>query len=127
VAGGGAPGGPGRPKKSLEASPQRRALHELASHLHCTVAWLESNISALEFAQWQAWLEAHQVGPRWAALRHAELLAAASNGALRRQDSRPWAVADFLPPDPWAPPPEPAVVASAAAFVGLLPGLGAES
>ena len=101
-------------------------MFELASHLHTTVAWLEQNLSALEFAEWQAWLQAHQIGPRWEAMRHAELLAAASNGALRRQDSRPWAVADFMVADPWAPPAAPAVVSSAAAFVGLLPGLGAE-
>lgn len=121
MARGRAPGGPGRPKKRLKASPHRRALYELATHLKCTVASLEHNLSALEFHEWGAWLEAQRIGPRWDALRHAELLAAASNGALRRRDSRLWAAADFLPADPWSDaPPEPGLQ-SVDDFMALLP------
>ncbi len=127
MAGGGAAQRPGRPKKRLKASPQRRALYELASHLKCTVSWLECNISLQEFHEWQAWLDAQRIGPRWDALRHAELQAAAANGALRRQDSRPWSVADFMPPDPWCDAPPVQAVDSAGAFVALLPGMGADT
>ena len=121
MARGRAPGRPGRPKKRLKASPHRRALYELASYLKCTVSTLEATLSAQEFHEWGAWLEAHRIGPRWDALRHAELLTALHNGALKRRDSRLWAEADFTPPDPWDDrPPEPDVQ-SAEAFMALLP------
>lgn len=61
-------------------------------------------MSAQEFARWQVWLDAHRIGPSWDALRHAELLAAAANGALTKPDKRPFVPAEFMPPDPWAPP-----------------------
>lgn len=48
-------------------------------------------------------MDAHHIGPEWDALRHAQLLAAAHNGALVRTDKRQWAAADFMPRDPWAP------------------------
>lgn len=121
MASGGAAGRPGRPKKRLKASPHRRALYELASHLKCTVSTLEANLSAQEFHEWAAWLDAQRIGPRWDAMRHAELLAAAHNGALRRHDSRLWAVADFMPPDPWGEQPAEPDVQSADAFMALLP------
>jgi hypothetical protein len=117
-----APHWPGCPKKRLKASPQRRALYELASHLRCTVAWLERNLSAQEFHEWHAWLDAHRIGPRWDALRHAELLAAATNGALRRRDARTWAPRDFMPLDPWDDAPADPGIHSVDDFMALLPG-----
>lgn len=50
------------------------------------------------------WLQAERVGPDWDALRHAELVAAAHNGALQKKDKSLFTVADFVPADPWAPP-----------------------
>jgi hypothetical protein len=61
-------------------------------------------MSAQEFTRWQVWLDAHRIGTGWAALRHAEQLAAAHNGALLKQDKSTWRAADFMPPDPWSPP-----------------------
>jgi hypothetical protein len=121
VAGGGAAQRPGRLKKRLKASPQRRALFELASHLKCTVTWLERNLSAQEFHEWHAWLDAQRIGPSWDALRHAEVLAAAANGALRQREGRSWAARDFMPPDPWGDAPAEPAIDSADAFMALLP------
>lgn len=121
MARGRAPHGPGRPKKRLKASPHRRALYELATHLQCTVSQLEQSLSALEFHEWGAWLDAHRIGPRWAALRHAELLAAVSNGALQRRDSRLWAARDFMPLDPWDEAPAEPEMRSVDDFMALLP------
>lgn len=67
------------------------------------------------------WLDAHRIGPRWDALRHAEALAAATNGALRRRDGRTWAPRDFMPPDPWDDSPPDAGIESADDFMALLP------
>lgn len=94
-------------KKSLEASPELRALHTLAYHLKTTTGHLEQCLSAQEFTRWCVWLEAEQIGPEWDALRHAELLAALHNGPMKRADgtSRPFTVREFLRRDPWAPPP----------------------
>jgi hypothetical protein len=61
-------------------------------------------MSAQEFAQWRAYMDAHHIGPGWQALRHAQLQAAAANGPLVKPDKQPWVAADFMPPDPWAPP-----------------------
>jgi hypothetical protein len=91
--------------------------------LRCTVSWLQQNISAQEFARWQVWMDAHRVGPGWAALRHAELLAATHNGAVLKQDKRPFTAADFMPHDPWAPPPPPPEVCSAQAMAAQLAAL----
>ncbi len=81
-------------------------------------------MSAQEFARWQAWLDAHRIGPVWDALRHAELLAALHNGAMAKPDKQPFRAADFMPPDPWAPPPprmlSPADERLAAMFAGGL-------
>lgn len=55
------------------------------------------------------------------------MLAAATNGALRRRDGRAWAPRDFMPADPWADEAEPPGIESADDFMALLPGGGAES
>lgn len=69
-----------------------------------------------------AWLDAHRIGPRWDALRHAELLAAATNGAMTRRDKRPWTVRDFMPADPWADPADGPGIESVEDFLAMLPG-----
>ena len=70
------------------------------------------------------WLDAHHVGPQWAALRHAELLAALHNGALLKPDKKPFRALDFMPPDPWAPAPPPPAVATAQDLAAQLAALG---
>lgn len=75
----------------------------LASHLRTTVACLQQNLSAQEFVQWMEWMQAEQLGPDWQALRHAEVLAALSNGAMQKPDKRPFSAADFMRADPWLP------------------------
>jgi len=83
-----------------------RALHELACVLGCTVGALLPALSAQEFSRWQVWLEAERVGPAWDARRHAELLAAAHNsGRVAKTGGGLFTAADFMPPDPWTPPP----------------------
>lgn len=82
-----------------------RALFALAALLGTTVATLAGTLSAQEFNQWQVWLQVQQVGPEWDALRHAELLATASNGGqYRHRAGRPFNAGDYLRPDPWAEP-----------------------
>lgn len=60
-------------------------------------------LSAQEFTRWMVWMQAEQIGPEWDALRHAQLQAAAANGALVKHDRKAWASGDFMRPDPWAP------------------------
>jgi hypothetical protein len=79
-------------------------LFALAGHLRTTVASLQHSLSAQEFTQWVEWMQAEQIGPDWDARRHAELLAAAHNGAMVKPDKRPFTAAEFLRPDPWLPP-----------------------
>lgn len=65
-------------------------------------------MSAQEFGEWITYFEREQLHPAAQRLRHAQLLAAVSNGAMTRRDGAHWAASHFLPPDPWAPPePEP--------------------
>jgi hypothetical protein len=40
-------------------------------------------------------------------LRHAEILTALHNGAMRRRDNKAFTPADFMRADPWAPPAPP--------------------
>ncbi len=82
-------------------------------------------MSAQEFCRWQVWMDAHRVGPEWDALRHAELLAAAHNGALLKPDKSTWRASDFMPRDPWAPAaPQPGVAGAQelAAHIAALQG-----
>lgn len=82
-----------------------RALHEIAAVLGCTVGVLMATLSAQEFVRWRLWLDAEQAGPSWAVRRHAELLAAVHNsGRVGKSGGGLFGAADFLPPDPWAPP-----------------------
>ena len=74
-----------------------------------------------------AWLEAHRIGPRWDDLRHAEVLAAATNGALVRRDRRPWTVRDFMPADPWSDEPAVPAIESVDDFMALLPERGPDA
>lgn len=90
-------------KKSLEDTPEERDLHTLASHLRCTVEELKQTLSAKEYVRWMIWLETERQGPRWEAVRQAQLMAALFNGPMRRRDNRAWDPSDFMPPDPWAP------------------------
>jgi len=46
-----------------------------------------------------------RVGAQWDRLHHAQLMAALLNGPSQRQDKRAWQASDFMPADPWAPPP----------------------
>jgi hypothetical protein len=76
------------------------------------VGELQRCLSAQEFTRWCVWMDAEQQGPAWAAMRHAELMAAVHNGGgLRHADGRPFRVEDFMRTDPWHPP---AVVVPAA-------------
>lgn len=85
-----------------------RALHALAATLGCTVAALLPQLSAQEFERWRLWMAAEQVGPEWAAHRHAEAMAAAYNaGQFKHRDARAFAAHDFARPDPWALPAAP--------------------
>lgn len=68
------------------------------------MASLQHTLSAQEFSQWIEWMQAEQIGPDWDARRHAELLAAAHNGAMLKADKKPFSAADFMRSDPWAPP-----------------------
>jgi hypothetical protein len=80
-----------------------RDLYTLAATLGTTVAALLPQLSAQEFARWQVWMQAEQVGPDWAAHRHAEAIAAAYNaGQFKHRDARAFAAADFARSDPWA-------------------------
>lgn len=84
-----------------------RTLHEIAAVLGCTVGMLMGTLSAQEFVRWRLWLDAEQAGPAWAVRRHAELLAAVHNsGRVGKAGGGLFTGADFLPPDPWAPPPK---------------------
>ncbi len=84
-----------------------RALHELAVVLGTSVAVLVATLSAQEFARWKVWLQAEQVGPRWDALRHAELLAAVHNGGnYQRKGGGAFTRKDFMPADPWQAVPQ---------------------
>lgn len=65
---------------------------------------LQQTLSAQEFTQWIEYLQAEQIGPDWEARRHAELLAAAHNGAMVKADKKPFTALDFMRRDPWAPP-----------------------
>lgn len=59
-------------------------------------------MSAEEFGEWQAMFTREQLHPAADRLRHAQLLAAIQNGALRKPDKTLWQAAQFLSPDPWA-------------------------
>lgn len=69
-------------------------------------------------------MQAHEIGPDWDARRHAEIMAALHNGAMQRQDKRPFSAADFMPRDPWAPPEPPKVVASAQELMAEMAATG---
>jgi hypothetical protein len=80
-------------------------------------------MSAEEFGEWKAFYAAEDLYPAAQRLRHAQLVAAIHNGELQRQDKRLWSATDFMPPDPWAPPPaalEVSVVDQANAINSLL-------
>lgn len=80
-----------------------RDLFTLAALLGTTVAALVPALSAQEFERWRIWMDAHQIGPTWAAHHRAEQLAAAYNGGtVKHRDNRPFTPADFAAPDPWA-------------------------
>jgi len=63
-------------------------------------------MSAQEFGEWKAFYTAEELLPAASRLRHAQLIAAISNGKLRRTDKRLWEAADFMVADPWAAAPE---------------------
>ena len=62
-------------------------------------------MSAKEFGDWIVYLEAEQLTPSHGAARHAQALAAVSNGALSRRDGALWHAGQFMRPNPWAPAP----------------------
>lgn len=64
-------------------------------------------MSAQEFGNWKALFSSEGLSLAAERLRHAQLLAAAHNGPLTRNDKALWRPADLLPPDPWAPQDEP--------------------
>jgi hypothetical protein len=68
---------------------------------------LGQRMSALEFGQWMTFFEREQLHPVTDRQRHAQLLAAAHNGPMTREDGAHWSTAHFMPPDPWAPPAPP--------------------
>ena len=84
-----------------------RATFALAALLGTTVATLAATMSGQEFARWQVWMQAEQIGPDWAAMHRAETLAALHNGGqYRKQGGGHFAAADFARPDPWATAPQ---------------------
>ena len=77
-------------------------------------------MSAQEFGEWITYLAHEQLHPAADRLRHAQSMAALHNGPLSKQDKTLWAAAQFMPRDPWAPPPpepEPMSAADLAAQV----------
>lgn len=80
-----------------------RAVFALAAFLGTTAAAVLQGMSAQEFTRWQLWMAAEQQGSEWAALRHAELMAAVHNGPHVKHATRgSFAPADFMRADPWA-------------------------
>lgn len=61
-------------------------------------------MSAQEFQHWRVMYRTEGWHPRSAQMRHAQVLAATYQGPSTRRGSKQWLAADFLPPDPWAPP-----------------------
>lgn len=59
-------------------------------------------MSAEEFGEWITMFKNEQLHPGADRLRHAQQLAAVSNGPLTRSDKQPWTASQFLPADPWA-------------------------
>lgn len=61
-------------------------------------------MSAQEFEHWRVMYRTEGWHPRAEQLRHAQLLASAYQGPSTRRGRKNWVAADFMPPDPWAPP-----------------------
>ena len=73
-----------------------RAAFRLAALLRCTVGELEQRMSSHEFGLWQAYLVEEPVTPDVTLQLWATLMAAISNGPMRKKDKSAWKVADFL-------------------------------
>lgn len=58
-------------------------------------------MSAEEFGEWQAMFTREQLHPAAERMRHAQLLAATHNGALRKPDKTLWKASQFLDTEPW--------------------------
>lgn len=58
-------------------------------------------MSAEEFGEWQVMFTREQLHPAAERLRHAQLLAATHNGALRKVDRTRWQTSQFLDVEPW--------------------------
>jgi len=59
-------------------------------------------MSAQEFGEWKVIFSCEQLHPAVERQRHAQLLAAAANGPLTRNDRRRFSTSDFDPGDGWA-------------------------
>lgn len=58
-------------------------------------------MSAEEFGEWKAIFSKEQLHPAAERMRHAQLMAALHNGALRKHDKTNWSAAQFMGVDPW--------------------------
>lgn len=67
-------------------------------------------MTAQEFGEWQAWYDREQQQASAVQLQHAQLLAAIMNGPLTRPSGGLFRAAEFMVPDPWAPPAQAAPV-----------------
>jgi len=71
-------------------------------------------MSAQEFEEWKVYCRHEQLHPGVDRLRHAQLLAAISQGEIRRRGGKAWTAGDFMKAAPWQPPPLPSARLSAA-------------
>lgn len=71
----------------------------------------------MEFAEWQCMFAKEGWHPGFARLRHAQLLAATYTGPAKPRNGAGHRASDFMPADPWAPPPAPPTAATLAAQV----------
>lgn len=79
-----------------------RTLFALAALLGTTAAALAQTMPAQEFNRWAVWMEREQVGPDWAAVHRAQLLAATHNaGLFQRKEGGAFTASDFARADPW--------------------------
>lgn len=79
-----------------------RYMFALAALLGTTAAALAQTMPAQEFNRWVVWMDREQVGPDWAAVHRAQLLAATHNaGLFQRKEGGAFTAQDFARADPW--------------------------
>lgn len=79
----------------------------------------------MEFEEWKVYIRKEELHPVVARVRHAQRIAAAFQGPVRRKSGRPWSAEDLMAPDPWRSAPKAAPKAGGVSMARQVKALSA--